>query len=58
MHPIIAAEATRERLADWHQKAERGRRKHGRRFVLKHLPAFLAPRVRAALTARSQTPAS
>ncbi len=58
MHPIIAYEATKERLADWHQKAERGRRKHNRRFALTNLATVLASRVHAALTPRGRRQAS
>jgi hypothetical protein len=58
MHPIIAYQATKERLADWHEKAERGRRKHRRRIVPKNLATVLAPCLHAALTARSQRSAS
>jgi hypothetical protein len=58
MHPIIAYQATKERLAGGHQTAERGRKKHRRRIVLNNLATVLAPRVRAALTARSHGSAS
>ena len=58
MHPIIAHEATKERLADWRSRAERNRTKHARHIALGRLATDLARRVRAALTARSQGPTS
>ena len=53
MHPIIAYEATKERLAALRRRAERNRWKHGRHAAL-GLATVLARRRRRALAACSR----
>ena len=54
MHPIIANEATKQRLADWRSRAERNHMKHARHCTLERLATVLARRVRAALAAAAR----
>jgi hypothetical protein len=67
MHPIIANEVAKARIADWHRQAERdrmaraarlARREHDRRFAPGQLATVFARRVLAVLGARSLRPAS
>jgi len=67
MHPLIAHEVAKARIADWHRQAERDRlaraarltgRKPHRHFAPGHLTAVLARRLRAVLASRSLRPAS
>jgi hypothetical protein len=66
MHPIIAHEVAKARIADWHRQAERDsmaraarldRQPRRRRFVPGDLATGFARRVRAALAARGPQPA-
>jgi hypothetical protein len=65
MHPIIAHEAAKARIADRHRQAERGRvaqaarlarKPHRRRFMPGDLATGFARRARAVLAARSPPP--
>jgi hypothetical protein len=65
MHPIIAHEAAKARIADRHRQAERGRvaqaarlarKPHRRRFMPGDLATGFARRARSVLAARSPPP--
>ena len=65
MHPIIAHDAAKARIADWHRQAERdrvtraarlARKPHRRRFMPGDLATGFARRARAVLAARSPRP--
>jgi hypothetical protein len=65
MHPIIAHEVAKARIADWHRQSERdslaraarpARRLRRSRFVPGDLASGFARRARAVLAARSPRP--